>query len=384
MKGHVVHVVVMLLLGFMLLPAVAMAAEARCAALDAQYGAGTCVCSEPLNTSTITMVEGSPDYRNPADSTTKECALDGRPGAYFSGAGSISLFPTSSGEAIDNMPPGHVTPITVWRGTDRGPGGYAEGTQFPSSSPTARIAARWYVYHSANFDFQNGGAGGCNPTNSNSGKMSFTNHGMIHTYNGSYVHYAWNGWSPSGLDLVQDPGWAQSGAAGVLNLAGHRGKWFRYERVIRNAGGGPGLRFEVYMKNVTNNGPEYKIGDSSVTCSAAQCGGIGWPASATTNLDPPGRISSIMVDSFRNNCPGWQAFSHYLAAAWNTDAGQRIGAASEIEAGGGVSSPPPSPPSSPPSAPTNLRLGGVPGSYQAAALAGLVITAFWLRRKLRA
>jgi hypothetical protein len=35
-------------------------------------------------------------------------------------------------------------------------------------------------------------------------------------------------------------------------------------------------------------------------------------------------------------CTGWLGFSHYLAAGWDTDEGQRIGAAVEIEGGGAL------------------------------------------------
>lgn len=51
--------------------------------------------------------------------------------------------------------------------------------------------------------------------------------------------------------------------------------------------------------------------------------------------------------------PGYTAHSHFLVAHWNTDTGQRIGAASEVEGGGG---PPPPPPPTQPKAPTNLGL----------------------------
>jgi len=92
---------------------------------------------------------------------------------------------------------------------------------------------------------------------------------------------------------------------------------------------------EIYRRNVTDNLPEEKIIDTSIVTS--QPVGNNWDIIRATTFKPISRINDIYIDSFRRDtCNGYVGFSHLLSAAWNTDAGQRIGAATEIE---GIPSP---------------------------------------------
>ena len=49
----------------------------------------------------------------------------------------------------------------------------------------------------------------------------------------------------------------------------------------------------------------------------------------------------------QGTCGGWLGFSYYMMAGWDTDTGQRIGPAVEIEGGADTTAP---------GAPANLRL----------------------------
>ncbi len=120
-----------------------------------------------------------------------------------------------------------------------------------------------------------------------------------------------------------------------------KGKWLRYEIVVHNAAPtGPGTTFEVFLKNVTDNQPEIRIIDSSVAEGQ-------WTTALATMLHPTATISTMTINGYRaGSCTGFAAYSHYLAAAWSTDSGQRIGAAHELE---GMDSVPPAPP-------TNVRV----------------------------
>src|SRR5438445_289301 len=158
-------------------------------------------------------------------------------------------------------------------------------------------------------------------------------------------------WMPS-LDCCNcGPGWANQASIDPLAQFTVVGHWYRYEVVLRNQTGAPGAILQAFRKDVTANTPEVKIIDTTVAC--AGCGTTqDWTggSGATTALTPPGGspLTAIEVNLFRNagtngSCAGYRAYSYILVAAWGTDAGQRIGAAAEIE-GGAVTSPSPSPP----------------------------------------
>jgi len=65
--------------------------------------------------------------------------------------------------------------------------------------------------------------------------------------------------------------------------------------------------------------------------------GFNWTSTnATTLRHSGGQIGSFGAEYFRTGgCPGFFASSHYMYAAWSTEAGQRIGAATEVEGGRG-------------------------------------------------
>jgi hypothetical protein len=90
---------------------------------------------------------------------------------------------------------------------------------------------------------------------------------------------------------------------------------------------GPNFDLKMYGKNITDNGPELTIIDLQAN-------------SQTRSLTPPGLMSAILSNNHRysgsGSCRGWLGISHYMMAGWTTNAGQRIGAAAEIESPGSI------------------------------------------------
>jgi hypothetical protein len=113
------------------------------------------------------------------------------------------------------------------------------------------------------------------------------------------------------------------------------------------------MRLQVFMQDVTTvpQPAELKILDTAATCT--NCGTPDWSSTVANQLTRSS-YGAVIWDLYRNwgpgngstgPCPGFYGITHLMAAAWSTDAGQRIGAATEIEGGGGGGPTPPNPPS---------------------------------------
>jgi len=341
------------------------AAEQRCNDLGAN-----CICSEPFQTATYNAANADTNARswNPADSTTKECAMNGTPGAafFFSGStiGPGLLFPTTAAQdpaIFSALPPGR-TNTYVLREADGVSAAFAPGTMFPAGAPLARWAIRIYLYISPNTVFTEEN-GQCN----NIGKILqfmydsgpvISNHnaqGGWHTYgySGAFNGVP-SGWSMAGASnpatfpfdcCVTGPG---SDAASYRGTSFYKGKWWRLEGIIENIGGTPTV-LKAYMQDVTTqpNPPEIKIIDTAI--ATAQVVGNQWGANevatATRGNMAGNPAAPAFFDLYRNTssdgsgpgqpllCTGFYAVTHMMAAAWSTNAGQRIGPASEIESG---------------------------------------------------
>ena len=300
----------------------ALAAEQRCGELGA-----ACICSEPFNTASFV---GGPDFWNPADSTTKECTAD----PAVPNAAVIRTSPTivgsNDGTALSRLPGGHHVSRFLTANNNH-EGTFFAGNGVPVSSSFARLAARWYVYHSPNFAFKTDTSSPCQNTKimefDGDSRIDYT--AGFHTYN--YLRF-----SPSVDCCVTGPG-PNTG----IPPSQMQGKWWRWEAVLTNRSG-LGYRMMMYGKNVTDNSGEITIIDSAMNGSIA-------------NLRPPMLMSKMLTNNHRfspsgGGCAGFRGISHYMMAGWTSDSGQRIGGASEIEGGGGA------PLQSPPSAPTNPRI----------------------------
>jgi len=298
----------------------AQAEEQRCIALGAN-----CICSEPLNTTTFA---GGPDFWNPADSITKECSVEA---ASIGGAivrTSATITSSTDATAMAALPSGH-TMSTFVRANDNHQGTFFVGNGVPVSASFVRLAARWYIWHTPTFDFSLEGS--CNNSKiaefNNDSRVDYTALGTgFHTYN--YLTF-----NPPVDCCTSGPGPNQNVASSQM-----KGKWWRFEAVLTNRAG-PNYTMKFYGKNITDNGPELTLIDLSTSGLVA-------------NLTPPSLMSQILSNNHRfsalGSCQGWLGISHYMMAGWTTNAGQRIGAATEVEGGGGAITPP--------TAPTNLRV----------------------------
>ena len=289
----------------------AQAEELRCIGLGAN-----CICSEPLDTPTLV---GSTYWWNPADSITKECSGEG---ASIGGAILRNSAPISSTDAtaMAALPSGH-TMLSFVRGEDDHQGIFFVGNGLPVSASFVRLAARWYIWHTPIFDFK--GEGTCE----NSKIAEFDNDSRVDV-TGGFHSYNYLTFSPPIDCCVSGPG-PNSG----VPTSQMKGKWWRFEAVLTNRAG-PNYNMKFFGKNITDNGPELTLIDLSTNVLVAK-------------LTPPGLMSYITSNNHRfsalGSCQGWLGISHYMMAGWTTDAGQRIGSATEVEGAGGTITPPPSP-----------------------------------------
>ncbi len=316
----------------LLLPTEAHAAEARCNQLGAN-----CLCSEPFNTNQFTR---NSYWFNPSDSTDKQCATDTNyPGGAIE-ANPINqvIFRNDSG-ALSALPSGNS--VGYFGGGIAGHNNVYFAGHTLGSTYTRRAAARYYVYHSPDFQFKDEGV--CE----NSKMLSLgilgidKSFGNPHAYNFTSFTCANNP-----CPLPRDCCWIGPGPT-TLQRGDWKGKWWRVEIIVANRAG-PGFDIKVYMKNVTDNTPEVTVLDLAQPCR--DCGsGDGWVPNSS--IIPPSRLDRLVINNYRQGvCNGWLGYSHYMVAGWNTDEGQRIGPAAEVEGGSG-SMPPTSTPASSSAAP---------------------------------
>lgn len=314
----------------LLLPVTANAAgsEARCDELGSN-----CICSEPLNTTTFSNSgTGAAFWWNPGDTTTKQCGLFGSTNGFIE-ENTFTHSGVSTGEAINALPSGHTNTYVMQSGSATI--GFI-GHYLPAT-PTERVAMRGYVYYSTDFDFTNENS--C----TNSGKtFQLGSPGPIMSHTGTPHLYSWTSGDDWTSDTAGQPfdccvkGPGHDAAVENEFFDGFRGNWFRYELIVRNTTTTGQTIIQVYRKDVTNDGPEYKIIDTSI--ATTQLVGDNWTSTIASSLSPPAQVRDLWFDLFRHgNCNGTNALSHIMVAAWSSDAGQRIGAATEIE--GGSSSP---------------------------------------------
>lgn len=304
-----------------------MANEARCVALGAN-----CIGSAALNTATYAF---NGLHCRPGDSNTKELSMFGDTAGYLienSDAvdmGSNWTYPTSGPlfTALPNMSPS-VTHFL--QGTPEPSDVNFLGHSFSASDPTARRSLRWYHYFSSDWEWANVAPDGC----LNRGKifeLGDASNTMLFTTSGNHLASGWNQFNIAGRDCCTDgPG---SGPFG-LNAATYGGKWILFEMVVRNASGSGHIIIELWRRNVTDGGPLQKVIDTAD--STFGLGSPNWSSTDASTLSANARIDHFFIAPWGNGtCDGFVAFSHICAAAWSSDAGQMIGAATELEGGGG-------------------------------------------------
>ena len=312
----------------LLLASPSWASEARCDALGAN-----CVCSEPFNTSSFTRSDG---YLNPGDSTTKQCSYEiaNHPAWSYS-----DLTLGTDATALARLPAGHSVTNILRRNTGHAGiwwVGAGKTVKDLGATYNKRMVTRAYVYHSPDYNFRYD-IPGCHSKLFN-GEANNLWHwenaqGWIHQY-----EFANAGWSspPKDAALYGDP----PGMAYRMGEADWQGHWYRAEAVTMNRAGGAspnGLRWILYMTDVSQGVTKVNGGNTFV---AADWAGTtsGWGPN-WNSIVPPWRQVSLELNLYREvpaggQCLGFRATSHYMVAGWDTEAGQMIGAATEVEGSG--------------------------------------------------
>ncbi len=345
------------------------AAEKRCGELGLN-----CVCSEPLNTTTYVQVG---PWLNPGDSTTKQCTAEDFADASFTGLAITEpdahvAYGDNNAAALAGLPGGHQVQYFL-----REPPGnvaawhvyhqqhlFSSRTQAASMVPgtvksgarseyiaVKRMAGRFYVYRSPDYDFNWENGGLC--TNSKLGGSDDLILSHIQPPKLAAYNFVWGPWRPYGPDCC-GRGPTNPGENGPSSVSAWKGKWWRIEVVTTNrlGGVGNGYRLQVFARNITDNQPEQRILDTNGTSAEAEVGYTWTPSPDLT----PGETSAtgyfnmvFTAGLYRAGlCRGWAGISHFMMAQWDTDTGQRIGPAYEIEGGGSLPSAP--------SAVQNLRI----------------------------
>lgn len=326
--------------------------EQRCVGLGPN-----CLMSEPLNTNAYTTNNA---YYNPGDTSPsdKEGAWEVTSYPIWSPNSTITGA-TTGDAAFSSLPAGHSLNYVMrtannWGGSlytghnvTSGPNGIS------STTFVKRMAFRFYIFYSSDFTFS--GEGSC--TN---GKLfeidapGTTGQLIVDgESNGPSNLRALTGWTTpgysSGFDCcVNGPG-PNNGLTGSY----WKGHWTRVEVIMLNRDGSSRSDVFIYIKDVTNNGPEYTFVDTT-NYNTIPVGPCGYNANILCGWDHVnGGKTPVTLNKWATNlhrssgCTGYQALSHLMMAGWDTDQGQRIGAASEIEGGGSTT---------PPAAPTGLKV----------------------------
>jgi len=296
------------------------ATEQRCKELGEN-----CVCSEPFDAPSYTY--RAPNYY--LNDSGKPCSLEA-PGSGLA-RNSSDLFMTNDRAIV-----GRLTSAPIY--VIRGPEGHVnlwfvghfvnDATRFMK-----RMAYRWYVYYSPNFEFSMEGS--C--TNGKLVQMEDTTSigATITIANNAIGMYNFYNWPPLNSDCCwRGPSFGDHGPT----YAEWKGKWWRLEVVVTNRQGGPspnGVRVQLYLMNVTDHAAERLVIDTY----GLDYGGpnLYVPHNDFTFPSPLARMRPSLYRQDR--CNGYNALSSYMLAGWDTDVGQRIGPALEIEAGGDVTPP---------------------------------------------
>lgn len=330
--------IALLLAGLWFLPAdFSQAAEARCNELGAN-----CVCSEPFQMTGFTVFNSA--WLNPTDSTTLECGTE-VPNYPITRSDPSDLLGSTDATAMSRLPTGHS--VSRFLATQPGlvgtlfVGGHRTSSDL-GSTYNARMAMRGYVYHSPDYNFRD-------ETPPCHSKFLQGQVGSWHIENafGDLAMYQFtnSNWGPP----TAFPRDCCSGLPGATatppNHAEWKGHWFRVEIVVTNRTG-PGVRFQLYMKDVTNGVTKWNNGNEALLVDwFGTAGGINpWDSSFNTVITSSPAQTPMDFNFYREispsgACNGWRGISHMMVAGWNTDSGQRIGAATEIESGAGGGSP---------------------------------------------
>jgi len=328
-----------LLLGVLLTFSPVLAVEQACTALG-----NNCLCSEPMNTATYTQ---SGNYWNPADSTTKQCTVTSAGDGYTIERSTADIMGASAvthPAAFAALPSG-ATISNFLKASDNHSGIFYVGSWGHTSYYT-RYAVRWYKYFSSNYQL------GIKLTSCVGDKLFYTWVNQGGDYKGvadgndawNYYGFTNNQFTNDGAAFSKDcchtgpisGAWKPSGTSFL-------GKWIRFETIYTNRGTGMHhFNIQAYYTDVTTNpnGARTKFIDLRESCPGCGYFDGGWDP--VPNLVATQNYGTMIVN-YREygsspGCAGYSGTSHVMYAGWDTDAGQFIGAASEIETGTAVPS----------------------------------------------
>ena len=323
-----------------------------------------CVCSEPANTDTL-VLDKTTEGLNPADtiSSDKECSVNGLVGSAMSGLFSeINQITTGNNPSVLAK-----IPASTISNYARGVDGHTVNWFFGAKDidtikpyPKARTAFRWYVYHSSSAvageaDFEFKGDASC--ANTKWARLGSTDSGIQADGGINFTFYTLWSWN-KGANILKEANCCWTGPPAidydgnqyayspVGKTAGGwktylRGKWWRVEIVMTNRGANNvapnGTVLQMFMKNITDDSPEIKVVDTSIVDATTGPDGswLGWNDFTDTSV-----TSNFETNNYRQGvCSGYKAISHYMLSAWDTNAGQRIGSALEIEGVSGIIDP---------------------------------------------
>jgi len=310
------------------------ASEYRCDELGAN-----CLCSEPMNTATYTQ---SGNYFNPADSTTKQCTVTSAGAGYTIERPAADIVGASSAThpaAFAALPSG-ATITRFMKAADNHSGIFFVGS-WGHTSYYKRYAVRWYKYFSTNYSM------GIKGTSCVGDKLIYTWQNQGGNYKGiingsdAWNYYGFTGgqYTDNGVPYYKDcchtgpitGGWRPNGASWL-------GKWMRFETIYTNRGVGMGpFNVQAYYTDVTTNpnGSRTKYVDLREACPTCGYYDGGW--SPVPYLIPTESYGAVIANyrefGYSPGCLGYSGTSHVMYAGWDTDAGQFIGAATEMESG---------------------------------------------------
>jgi hypothetical protein len=220
-----------------------------------------------------------------------------------------------------------------------------------------RLAMRWYWYHSSDWEYTWQGSDGC--TNGKFAQVGAANQAgnyllITGHYNRSSIYdtNSSNGWVSNyatpweGFTMMKGP----YGSSGGIDYNTIKGKWVRAEIIVRRPrvadALGSGFDVEFWITNVTDRGtPQQDLKLSAGCTNCFTAGGVPsqnfvWTTAFRQTVD----IADVHMQEYRaaeggTGCRGWSAWAYATVAKWDTDEGQMIGPAVEVEGGSRVGVP---------------------------------------------
>lgn len=296
-----------------------------------------CICSEPLDTTSFTTV--FTDYDNPGDTTSKQCTHEDIPSNI-----GFAVYKTSqlTTPAASSLPAGN-TVGHVWRLTPAGASTVGTGVGYITiPSGTKRFCVRHYVKFSPDYADNNCGLGKFTDSKWAAASPNFQ---LLTGTNGLPS----NGEAFSCADSSEGINCAMTHDLAPADIIG---EWTRVEMCLEHtAGFGSGSSGDVYVEGYWTAITGAKAGHSTTVDYSVLKSSItlGFPDTfrmiarafrGDDNLTccEPGHedATDCLTHRTHPSVTAYREYSHAMLAAWTfQQRGLFIGAASEIEGGGG-------------------------------------------------